>query len=104
MTLRRYLTRTLFRLAFPTLYCIIAGLVAAQPVGAKVHRVDNTHNADFSSVSDAHTAADGGDTEEEVKPRAGDGTATLDFALVPGDQGVRRLTGAQSGQDNKGKG
>jgi hypothetical protein len=62
MTLRRYLTRTLFRLAFPTLYCIIAGLVAAQPVGAKVHRVDNTHNADFSSVADAHTAADGGDT------------------------------------------
>ena len=46
----------------------------------------------------------GGDLEEEVEPRAGDGTATLDFALVPGDQGVRRLTGAQSGQDNKGKG
>ena len=31
-----------------------------------------------------------------MEPRAGDGSATLDFALVPGDQGVRRLTGAQS--------
>ena len=38
-----------------------------------------------------------GDVEPD--PIASDGTATLDFALVPGDQGVRRLTGVQPGQE-----
>ena len=39
------------------------------------------------------------DPEEELEPQPSDGTASLDFALVPGDQGVRRLMGAQPGQD-----
>ena len=61
MTLSSYRTRALSHLTLLASCAFFAGF-GTHPAEAKVWRVDNTHNADFSTVSDAHEAASGGDS------------------------------------------
>ena len=65
---------------FSTVCLALAGVTS--PATAKVWRVDNTHNADFSAVSDAHEAAVAGDTLYVSGSVQSYGSLTLDRSLT----------------------